>query len=377
MNQSKNNEYFYVEKNKFISNYLIEKFKLWIWDFDDTLIDTTTYYKKSMEPEDIIRRTNEELDIEFPNWRYFVGIVNYLVSRGVRVGIASFGTYKIIKAYMDRIFGFNQKIFTETNLKALCRDANGKPLKFYPDKNEFIEEIMKFYKIYEPIKIILFDDNMTNISNAMHSGIVGVKIIGKNDNEITNRRTNYSDNTYKTYFGECVVNKLENTLKRLEQESKEKEGCPVNNLKNETFSAIGSRKVGTINKTKRLEREKFLQSIKDSYDKEQENTYLLQNENNSNTNTNTNTDVDNIDIEKFENVYNKYLKNKSKKIKYLQKKPKLNKNNKKSNKYKNENFNINNNHSYLNNKGNGLNKEIVIIILIIVICILVLTFMRN
>jgi len=362
------NEYFYVEKNKFISDYMIDKFKIWIWDFDDTLIDTTTYYKNSMEPEDILKRTNNELDIEVPNWRYFVSIVNYLVSRGIRVGIASFGTYKIIKAYMDRLFGFNQKIFTELNLKALCRGANGKPVKFYPNKNDFIEKMMRFYKIYEPVKVILFDDNMTNISDAMASGIVGVKIIGKNDNEITNRRNDYSDNTDKTYFGKYVVNKLETTLKRLEKESKNKEGCPPNNLKNETFSAIGSRKMGTLNKAKRLERERFLKSIKDEYDKEMNLDKEEEPQNNS--------------TENFANIYEKYL---NKKPNNLEKNNNNHKTLNKLNKLKSslqmnkkDFFNINNNHSYQNNNINVfLNKQTIIIIFIILICLIVLTLMRK
>ena len=357
MNTNNLNEYFYVEKNKFISNYLVEKFKLWIWDFDDTLIDTTTYYKKSMEPEDILKRTNEELDIEVPNWRYFVGIVNYLVSRGVRVGIASFGTYKIIKAYMDRLFGINQRIFTDVNLKALCRGANGKPLKFYPNKNDFIEKMMTFYRIYEPIKVILFDDNMTNISDAMKSGIVGVKIVGKDDNQIINRRNEYSTNTDKTYFGKYIVNKLETTLKRLEEESKSKECCPPNNLKNETFSAIGSRKVGTINKAHRLEREQFLKSIKDEYDKEQEDNTTNNSINDEHfTNTIQNPTIQNPTIQKLKKVNKKVNKS----------------TNKKHNK---EYFNS-------NNQNNNLNKPVInnqtrLIIFIILVCLIGLILIRK
>ena len=98
--------------NEIVSKYLLDKFDLWLWDWDDTLIDTTTYYVKSMEPEDIINRSHRELDIEVPNWRYFKKIINELVLSGKRVGIVSFGTYKIIRAYMDLIFGFNQKLFT-------------------------------------------------------------------------------------------------------------------------------------------------------------------------------------------------------------------------------------------------------------------------
>ena len=358
MNTNNTNEYFYVEKNKFISNYLIDKFKLWIWDFDDTLVDTTTYYKKSMEPKDILKRTNEELDVDFPNWRYFVSCVNYLVSRGVRVGIASFGTYKIIKAYMDRLFGINQRIFTDVNLKALCRSSNGKPLRFYPNKNDFIETIMKHYRIYEPLKVILFDDNMTNISDAMDSGIVGVKIIGKDNNQIINRKNSYSTNTEETYFGKYIVDKLETTLKTLEENSKNKKKCEYGNLPNETFSAIGSRKIGTINKSKRLERERFYKSIKDEYDKEQEN--------NNNT----------IDTkEQFYNTNNNQKTNYNK-IKKINSKTKLNtkKENFNYNTHTSNNNKINNNNINNNNK---LNTQTIIIILLILICLVTLILMRK
>jgi hypothetical protein len=270
------NDYYLVEKNELISNYMLDKFKLWVWDFDDTLIDTATYYNKSMEPKDILMRTDEQLTKDIPNWIYFRGLVNYLISRGVRVAIASFGTFKIIKAYMDRIFGLNQNMFTSANLKALCRDVNGKPVRFYPNKNDFIDCIMDHYRIYEPIKVVLFDDVMTNIADAMHSGIVGVKIKGKDsDNTLSSSpRSMYSNDTENVFFGEMVLNKLETTLKRLEQENSTKNNC--NNIKNETFSAIGSRKVGTINHKNRLERETFFNNIKKKYDEEQQDATITE-----------------------------------------------------------------------------------------------------
>ena len=49
-------------ENLQISFYLYKNYDLWIWDFDDTLIDTTTYYIKSMEREDILNRKLSELD---------------------------------------------------------------------------------------------------------------------------------------------------------------------------------------------------------------------------------------------------------------------------------------------------------------------------
>ena len=104
---------------KILSPRLYKKYDLWLWDWDDTIIDTKTYYINSMEPEDIVKRSIKELDNEIPNWRFFKVFVQYLVASGKKVGIVSFGTYKIIKAYMDLLFGMNQKIFTNKNLIAL------------------------------------------------------------------------------------------------------------------------------------------------------------------------------------------------------------------------------------------------------------------
>ena len=139
---------------KFLSPRLYKKYDLWLWDWDDTIIDTKTYYINSMEPEDIVKRSIKELDNEIPNWRFFKVFVQYLVASGKKVGIVSFGTYKIIKAYMDLLFGMNQKIFTNKNLIALCRDINGVPTEYYPNKNSFISKVMDFYKIYDYENVI-------------------------------------------------------------------------------------------------------------------------------------------------------------------------------------------------------------------------------
>lgn len=168
-----------------ISNYLIKHCDLWVWDFDDTLIDTSTYYVKSMEPESIHVRTNEELDKEFPSWRYFRKLVMYLVSSGKRVGIASFGTFEIIQAYMDRIFGFNQKFFTGTNIMASYKEERLKrEFKLPINKNPYIYELMKFYNIQDYEKVVLFDDLPSNINDAATIGVLAIQIEGRDQNKI-------------------------------------------------------------------------------------------------------------------------------------------------------------------------------------------------
>ena len=44
-----------------ISPMMFKRFKLFIWDFDDTLINTTAYYTRDMEPMSIRKRTDSEL----------------------------------------------------------------------------------------------------------------------------------------------------------------------------------------------------------------------------------------------------------------------------------------------------------------------------
>lgn len=206
--------------DKLVSNLLIKKFDLWLWDWDDTLIDTTTYYVKDMEPESICKRTSLDLDNEVPNWRYFQILIPYLVKNGVRVGIVSFGTYKIIQAYMDLIFGLNQKFFNSNNIIALCRDSKGVPIEFYPNKNNFIQRVMNFYDLDNYQKVILFDDRMTNISDCIEIGVFGYKIIGKDDNLLNEYvKTGRKDQFYEdTLFSKTTVDNLECLLKDLKNE---------------------------------------------------------------------------------------------------------------------------------------------------------------
>jgi hypothetical protein len=162
-----------------ISPYLEKKMDLWVWDFDNTLIDIEAYKRHNMDP-DIIRKhlTDAELDADIPNWGYFKKLVEYLVSTGKRVGIASFGTYSIIKAYMDRIFGMNQKYFGATNIIATCPDIGcdrsciDAPL----NKNSYILKLMKFYRIQGYESVVLFDDSSSNIADALRIGISAFQI---------------------------------------------------------------------------------------------------------------------------------------------------------------------------------------------------------
>jgi hypothetical protein len=164
-----------------ISHILFKQCKLWIWDFDDTLIDTATYYSSNMTPSAILERTDTQLDTEVPQWRYFRRLVEFLVGNGRYVGIASFGTYEIIQAYMKRIMGFNQQFFTRKNIVA--PELKQRDVYRYnqpPNKNEYIYQLMRVYRVQDFKRVVLFDDNATNIADAIGIGIVGVQVPSRN-----------------------------------------------------------------------------------------------------------------------------------------------------------------------------------------------------
>lgn len=164
-----------------ISHILFKQCKLWVWDFDDTLLDTATYYSSNMNPSTILERTDAQLDIEVPQWRYFRRLVEFLVGNGRYVCIASFGTYEIIQAYMKRIMGFNQQFFTKKNI--IAPELKQRDVFRYnqpPNKNEYIYQLMRIYRVQDFKRVVLFDDNATNIADAIGIGIVGVQVPSRN-----------------------------------------------------------------------------------------------------------------------------------------------------------------------------------------------------
>lgn len=190
-----------------ISFYLLKQCKLWVWDFDDTLIDTTTYLKKDMSPDAILKRCDSELDQEVPQWRYFRKLVEFLVMHGRYVGIASFGTYEIIQAYMKRIMGFNQQFFTKKNIIAPCMKAR-ETYRFNipPNKNEYIYTLMRIYRVQDFKRVVLFDDKPSNVSDAIAIGIVGIQIATPANGD--------NPNGGKMYFGPWIMDDFDKQIKK-------------------------------------------------------------------------------------------------------------------------------------------------------------------
>jgi len=187
-----------------VSFYLFKTCKLWVWDFDDTLINTDTYLRRNMKPSTIRNLTDCDLDIDFPQWRYFSKLVDFLITHGKYVAIASFGTYEIIRAYMDRVIGFNQKVFGKHNIIAPCLlDRDSRRFSVPPNKNEYIYQLMKIYRVQDFGRVVLFDDMPSNISSAISIGVIGVQIATPRNGD---------KDPKKMYFGPWIMVDLDNKL---------------------------------------------------------------------------------------------------------------------------------------------------------------------
>lgn len=194
-----------VSGNLIISYYLLKNAKLWIWDWDDTLINVDAYMLSRMDPDEILNKSDSTLDTEVPSWRYFRKLIEYLVGHGVYVAIASFGTYEIIQAYMNRILGYGQKFFNKANIIAPClavrRTVN---FRLPSDKNEYIYELMKKYRIQDFSQVVLFDDMSVNIAQATAIGVIGIQI---------DSPRNSSTPLEKCFFGPWTLEKFDKKIK--------------------------------------------------------------------------------------------------------------------------------------------------------------------
>ena len=157
----------------FVPSALYSQVELWVWDWDDTLIDTAAYSRHPMDRDYILKMPDAELNRDWPHWRYFRDLCTELVTSGKRVGIASFGTYSIIQAYMTRVFGPGQQVFTGANIMAAARSiGERRVLSEMPlNKNPYIQRLMNLYRITDHDRVFLFDDLPSNVGDALAMGV--------------------------------------------------------------------------------------------------------------------------------------------------------------------------------------------------------------
>jgi hypothetical protein len=106
---------------------------------------------------------------------FFRDLVNYLISSGKKVAIASFGKYHVIKAYLDRLFD-NHDIFGLDNIITPTNERNIRP---NDDKNEYLIELIRNLTI-DYKRVIFFDDDINNINKSKELGVKSIQIDPRN-----------------------------------------------------------------------------------------------------------------------------------------------------------------------------------------------------
>ena len=239
-----------------LSKFMKKEFDLWIWDWNNCLIDSSIYFGKRMNPQEIINKTDDELTHEFPGWVYFRDLVIELTREGRRVGIISLAKSDIIISYMRRIFGLNQHYFTANNILMPSLEDTQKTNGCYENKNKFIVKLMKLYRVNDPTKVIYFDDNSINTTEASGIGIVAVKVSGVADNQI-------SSSGERHLFNQDIVSLVEQSYHTFDKDHNKllehlRMGrCYID--ENNIFSSVGDRKVGLANIRKERQRDKLFQ----------------------------------------------------------------------------------------------------------------------
>lgn len=161
-------------KEKFY--YLIENYDLWVWDFDLTLTKIHTY-KQKLDSYLVGRKKQRDLENDFYDATFFINLVNFLILNDKKVAIVSFGTYNVIKTYLERLFG-DSYIFNSNNiLTPLSGDSRyGEKIPHPPDnKNQMLKNLSQSYQI-DLTRTIFFDDTPHNIYQAKQLGLMAVNI---------------------------------------------------------------------------------------------------------------------------------------------------------------------------------------------------------
>jgi hypothetical protein len=163
------------------SNYdnFIKKYDLFIWDFDLTILKIHSYALE-VKSGDVEGMNWKKLMHHFADPIFFRDLVNYLVSHKKKVAIISFGTYNVIKSYLDRLFDDN-KIFGLDNIITPLEGNQRYNKLFKPssDKNQYIIDVARKYSI-DYSKVIFFDDDINNIEKSKELGISSYLINPKN-----------------------------------------------------------------------------------------------------------------------------------------------------------------------------------------------------
>jgi hypothetical protein len=211
---------------------LIKNFKVFVWDFDDTIVSKEKAMQYSKHNGNILQFTDKaHLSMDpallaslesnsskhptavqnlFFEPKEFVDVTLYLISHGCSVYIASFGLIDNIVAILGMLYRsygktspFNRE---NANVYGLNKLTTEEKVKWRSKKKPFLKDILDKNQGYN---ILFFDDNHENINaNLSDSNIYGIKL-GK-DIEMAN--------TFKkTGFHIDILEKIVSNLGRIDK----------------------------------------------------------------------------------------------------------------------------------------------------------------
>ncbi len=154
----------------------IDQYDMYIWDFDYTILKIHSY-ASHIELKDVQSASWKKLIGDFADPIFFRDLVYYLKGKKKEVAIVSFGTYNVIKAYLDRLFD-DTRIFDSHNILTplINNKRYSSSFRVNSDKNEHLVCLMRQNPSIKYDRTIFFDDTYQNIQGARELGIKGVLI---------------------------------------------------------------------------------------------------------------------------------------------------------------------------------------------------------
>jgi hypothetical protein len=154
----------------------IDQYDMYIWDFDYTILKIHSY-ASHIELKDVESASWKKLIGDFADPIFFRDLVYYLRGKKKEVAVVSFGTYNVIKAYLDRLFD-DTHIFDSHNILTPLsgNQRHSSSFRINSDKNEHLVCLMRQNPTIKYDRAIFFDDTYQNIQGARELGMNGILI---------------------------------------------------------------------------------------------------------------------------------------------------------------------------------------------------------
>lgn len=156
---------------------ILDQYKIFVWDFDYTLLKIHAYTQEITKDQVESLSWNKLNSLHFADAIFFRDLVSYLIKENKKVAIISFGTYNVIKAYMDRLFG-GEPIFGLQNIYTPLGGNRRYDSTLRPssDKNQYLIDLVHSSPGIKYSEVIMFDDSLSILDAAKTD--LGIETVG-------------------------------------------------------------------------------------------------------------------------------------------------------------------------------------------------------